>query len=84
VEVDGFAQRLTTFDHERGNASWTHTGEDMNMLMLEDFLRGVAEGSPAGASGVDGLRALEVVLAAYRSAEENEPREVERTEVQGP
>jgi predicted dehydrogenase len=50
------------------------------VLMLEDFLRGVAEGSPAGASGVDGLRALEIVLAAYRSAESYEPKEVERTE----
>jgi predicted dehydrogenase len=84
VEVDGFARRLTTFDHERGNASWTHTGEDMNVLMLEDFLRGVAEGSPAGASGVDGLRALEVVLAAYRSAGDNEPTDVERADAQGP
>jgi hypothetical protein len=28
---------------------------------------------------VDGLRALEIVLAAYRSAEDNEPKAVERT-----
>jgi predicted dehydrogenase len=84
LEVDAFARRLTTFDHEAGCTSWTHTGEDMNVLMLEDFLRGVTEGSPAGASGVDGLRALEVVLAAYRSAEDNEPKAVERTEVAQP
>ena len=83
LNVDAFAQRLTTFDHEAGNASWMYTGEDMNVLMLEDFLRGVTEGSPAGASGVDGLRALEIVLAAYRSAEDNEPREVERTVAPG-
>ena len=56
----------------------------MNVLMLEDFLRGVAEGSPAGASGVDGLRALEIVLAAYRSGRDHEPRPVERTEIPGP
>jgi UDP-N-acetylglucosamine 3-dehydrogenase len=80
LNVDAFAQRLTTFDHEAGDASWTYTGEDMNVFMLEGFLRGVAEGSPAGASGTDGLRALEIVLAAYRSAEDNEPKEVERTE----
>jgi UDP-N-acetylglucosamine 3-dehydrogenase len=83
VEVDGFAQLLTTFDHERGNASWTYTGEDMNVLMLQDFLRGIAGDSPAGASGEDGLRALEIVLAAYRSAEDNEPTEVERAEALG-
>jgi UDP-N-acetylglucosamine 3-dehydrogenase len=84
LNVDAFAQRLTTFDHEAGNTSWTHTGEDMNVLMLDDFLRGVAEDSPSGASGVDGLRALEIVLAAYRSGEDNEPISVERTEVSNP
>jgi UDP-N-acetylglucosamine 3-dehydrogenase len=84
LEVDAFAQRIITFDHEARNTSWTHTGEDMNVLMLEDFLRGVAGGYAAGASGVDGLRALEIVLAAYRSAEDSEPREVERTQSPGP
>jgi predicted dehydrogenase len=79
LDVDAFAQRLTTFDHEAGNASWSHTGEDMNVLMLEDFLQGVADGSPAGAGGVDGLRALEIVLCAYRSAEDKEAKGVERT-----
>ncbi|MCA1716806.1 MAG: Gfo/Idh/MocA family oxidoreductase, partial [Actinobacteria bacterium] len=40
LDVDAFARRLTTFDHETGNTSWTYMGEDMNVLMLEDFLRG--------------------------------------------
>ena len=84
LNVDAFAQRLTTFDHGAGKTSWTYTGEDMNVLMLEDFLQGVAGGSPSGASGVDGLRALEIVLSAYRSAEDNEAKGVERTEVPGP
>ena len=51
----------------------------MNALMLDDFLRGVAENDPAGASGEDGLRALEIVLAAYRSGEDHEPRSMRRT-----
>ena len=51
----------------------------MNALMLADFLRGVAEGEPSGASGLDGLRTLEVVLAAYRSSKDNEPKKVQRT-----
>jgi len=81
IEVDAFAQHLTTFDHESGNTSWAYTGEDMNVLMLEDFLRGVEQGSPAGASGLDGLRVLEIVLAAYRSAQSGEPVRLERAEV---
>jgi predicted dehydrogenase len=81
LNVDAFAQHLTTFDHETGGVSWTHTGEDMNVLMLQDFLRGVTEDSPAGASGVDGLRALEIVLAAYDSAEDHEVKKVDRSEI---
>src|SRR3712207_6669201 len=81
LNVDAFAQRLTTFDHEAGNVSWAHTSEDMNVLMLEDFLQGVAGDIPAGASCVDGLRALEIVLAAYSSGEDHKPKRVERAEV---
>lgn len=81
LDVDPFARHLTTFDHASGSTSWTPLGEDMNVLMLEDFLRGVAEDRPAGASAVDGLRALEIVLAAYRSGEDHQPRRVELTEI---
>ena len=79
LDVDPFAQPLRTFDHETRTPSWSYLGEDMNALMLADFLRGVEEGIPAGASGLDGLRTLEVVLAAYRSGEDHEPKEVDRT-----
>jgi UDP-N-acetylglucosamine 3-dehydrogenase len=79
LDVDPFAQPLRTFDHETGTPSWSYMGEDMNALMLADFLRGVAEDDPSGASGLDGLRTLEVVLAAYRSGEDHEPKKVERT-----
>jgi predicted dehydrogenase len=79
LDVDPFARPLRTFDHEAGTPAWSYTGEDMNALMLADFLRGVAEDDPAGASGLDGLRTLEIVLAAYRSGEDHEPRNVERT-----
>ncbi|MDQ3863075.1 MAG: Gfo/Idh/MocA family oxidoreductase [Actinomycetota bacterium] len=79
LDVDPFARPLRTFDHRSGSPSWSYTGEDMNALMLADFLRGVAEGEPSGASGLDGLRTLEVVLAAYRSAKDNEPKKVQRT-----
>ena len=78
LDVDPFAQSLRTFDHETGTPSWSYMGEDMNALMLADFLRGVAEGEPSGASGLDGLRTLEVVLAAYRSGEDHEPKKIER------
>ena len=79
LDVDPFAQPLRMFDHETCTPSWSYLGEDMNALMLADFLRGVEEGVPAGASGLDGLRTLEVVLAAYRSGEDHRPKLVDRT-----
>ena len=80
LDVDPFAQPLRTFDHREGTPSWTYVGEDMNALMLADFLQGVTSGRPSGASGLDGLRTLEIVLAAYRSGEDHQPKVVERTE----
>ncbi|MFL6008408.1 MAG: Gfo/Idh/MocA family protein [Rubrobacteraceae bacterium] len=80
LDVDPFARPVRTFDHESRVPSWAYTGEDMNALMLADFLHGVAECEPACASGLDGLRALEIVLAAYASGKDHEPKAVERTE----
>ncbi len=79
LDVDPFARPLRAFDHESLLLAWSYTGEDMNALMLADFLQGVAEGEPSGASGLDGLRTLEVVLAAYASGEDHEPKPVPRT-----
>jgi UDP-N-acetylglucosamine 3-dehydrogenase len=78
LDVDGLARKLTVYDGKAGNTSWMAVGEDMNALMIEDFLRGIEEGKPAGASGEDGLRALEIALAAYRSGESREPASIER------
>jgi UDP-N-acetylglucosamine 3-dehydrogenase len=78
LDVDPFARPLRTFDHETSVPSWSYTGADMNELMLADFLRGVAIDEPAGAGGLDGLRTLEVVLAAYASGKDHEPKTVER------
>ncbi len=79
LDVDPFARPLRTYNHESLTPTWSYAGQDMNALMLADFLRGVAVGEPAGASGLDGLRTLEIVLAAYASGEDHEPKTVERT-----
>ena len=76
LDVDAFSRSITTFDHGSGGTSWTHAVADPNTLMLDDFLTG---GGLIGADGEDGLRALEVVLAAYRSGESHAPVAVARS-----
>ncbi len=77
LDVDAFNRSIMVLDHEAGGTSWTYTGEDPNALMIGDFLSG-AEGGGIGAEGQDGLRALEVVFAAYRSGESHAPVAVAR------
>lgn len=77
IEVDAFAPSTTVYDNETHSSGWLSPGEDMNSLMLEDFILGVRKGSPAGASTVDGLRTLELALAAYQSGRNNEHVKIE-------
>jgi predicted dehydrogenase len=77
LDVDAFSRSITVFDHGAGRTAWTPAGGDPNALMLDDFLGG---GGGDWADGRDGLRALEVVLAAYRSGEEHAAVEVAHEE----
>lgn len=77
LDVDAFSRSITVFDHGSGATVWTPAGGDPNVLMLDGFLGG---GRGDWADGRDGLRALEVVLAAYRSGEEHAVVEVAHKE----
>jgi len=77
LDVDAFSRGITTFDHESGGTFWTPAGGDPNALMLDDFLTGTEDGR-IGAGGDDGLRALEVVLAAYSSGQSHAPVAIAR------
>lgn len=78
LEVDLFAQNLVHYDDRAGQMSWDHWGSGTDAGLIADFLR-LASGEPAPdlATGEDGLRALAVALAAYRSAASGEPAAVE-------
>ncbi len=74
LDVDLFAQTLTHYDDRAGRAQWEPWGSGMDTAMLADFLRlARGEDAPRLATGRDGLRALDVALAAYRSAEAGAP-----------
>jgi predicted dehydrogenase len=73
VDVDVFRQSLTHYDDVAGAATLVSWGDDLNALMVGAFVDAILAGRPVPISGDDGLRALEVVVAAYRSAELGRP-----------
>ena len=73
VDVDVFRQSLTHYDDAAGVTKLVGWGDDLNTLMVGSFVDAIIAGRPVPISGEDGLRSLEVVVAAYRSAELRRP-----------
>ncbi len=73
LDVDGFPQALHIYDNagERHHSALSG-GDNADAEMIKDFLSAIREDRPPSVSGEDGLRALEVALAAYRSARQGQ------------
>lgn len=67
VDVDAFAQRFASYDDDSGGVSWIDWGADANLAMLKEFLSAVRGNAAMTWGRLDGLRAAEVVEAAYQS-----------------
>lgn len=79
VVVDAFKQNLTVYRPDLQRPVWSHWGSDINAAMIAEFIAAIREGRQPLVTGEDGLRAVEIVAAAYRSAETGQPVKVERT-----
>jgi UDP-N-acetylglucosamine 3-dehydrogenase len=73
VDIDVFRQALTHYDDTTGRARLVGWGDDLTARMVAGFVEAILAGRPVPIDGVDGLRALEVALAAYRSADTGRP-----------
>jgi predicted dehydrogenase len=73
VMVDAFKQNLTIFSHSIQRPAWAFWGSDSNQAMVNEFTASIRQNSEPRVSGMDGLRAVEVALAAYQSAETGQP-----------
>jgi myo-inositol 2-dehydrogenase/D-chiro-inositol 1-dehydrogenase len=73
LSMDMFAQNLVLYSDATNSVSWHNWGGNMDDGLVAAFVAAIAEGSPVPISGEDGLRAAEVALAAYRSAEQQSP-----------
>ncbi len=71
--LDAFSQNLNLHQQNPAGNQWAYWGSDMNQAMVEEFVAAIREGRETAVTGEDGLFALEVVLAAYESAESNKP-----------
>ena len=68
IDFSGFNQKIELYC-ERHGAEWSYFGDDIDYWMIDDFASAIEKKQPVAISGYDGAKALEVALAAYRSAE---------------
>jgi predicted dehydrogenase len=73
VSVDAFAQHLMVYNDVEHRVRQEFWGDDMDMGLIQDFVSCIRENRAPSITGEDGLRAMQVALAAYESAEKKQP-----------
>ena len=76
VNLDVFGPHVDVFQQSTGRYQWTGHGVNFDAAMIADWIAALRNGTAAPISGVDGLRAVAVVDAAYRSMHSHRPEEV--------
>ncbi len=71
--VDAFRQRLAVYGTRDAGISWPGWGPDADDGMLAEFVSVVRDDRAPAVSGIDGLRAVEIVDACYRSIASGAP-----------
>lgn len=73
VNLDAFSQNLVAYSNRGGASAWPPWGSDADRAMIDEFLAAIAGQRAPRVTGFDGLKAMEVALAAYRSAKLGQP-----------
>lgn len=71
VKVDAFAEHLRVFSNNSKSLEYQFFGNDMDFGLILDFIDCVKEGRAPSITGFDGLKSMEVALAAYQSGKLN-------------
>lgn len=71
--LDAFKQALTVYRHSAQRPAYAYWGSDADQGMVDEFVAAIEENRPPAITGYDGYKAVEIALAAYRSAESGEP-----------
>lgn len=67
VHVDAFGEKLRVFGEGDKSLEYVVFGTDMDFSLIRDFVDCVITGRKPSITGYDGLKSLEVALAAYES-----------------
>lgn len=70
INVDAFGQLIMVWGQHPWQAGW---GDNMDAGLVADFVDAIRDDRPPTVTGTDGLRAVEVALAAYASARSQRP-----------
>jgi predicted dehydrogenase len=73
ARLDAFKQQLAVYSNQANKSQWVGWGGNMDLGLMRDFVAMIAEGREPSITGQDGLRALQVALAAYQSATAGAP-----------
>ena len=71
ADLIGFNQKIEIYRNRSDAAEWLYFGEDIDYWMIDDFASAVEKDARVSTTGRDGAKALEVALAAYKSAKNN-------------
>lgn len=66
--LDAYRQGMTVYSDRTARPHYAYWGSDANAAMLREFVASIRERRAPAVSGEDGLRAVEIVAAAYASA----------------
>lgn len=71
--LDAFKQNLTIYSHKNQRPVFGPWGSDADQAMVNEFVAAIREARVPLVTGEDGLKASEIMVAAYRSAQTGEP-----------
>jgi len=80
LSMNLFGQEMTVVTERDRRVAYENWGDDMDRGLVREFVTAVTENRAPAVTGVDGLRAVEVVAAAYRSVATGRPERVEHAD----
>lgn len=73
ITLDAFKQIMTVYSEKTQRPQWAFWGSDANSGLLRDFIHAIRDNRTPAITGQDGYKAVEIVMAAYESAQTGQP-----------